>query len=58
MGTKRVFSFQQKLKQKKLFIFTRYQSSKIDIILRQNLNLVRVLLIYAHANFQAEETFM
>ena len=28
----------------KLFIFTRYQSSKIDIILRQNLNLARVLL--------------
>ena len=28
----------------KLFIFTRYQSINIDIILRQNLNLVRVLL--------------
>ena len=28
----------------KLFIFTRYLSSKIDIILRKNLNLVRVLL--------------
>ena len=43
----------------KLFIFTRYQSSKIGIILRQNLNLVRVLLyIYVHANFQGEESFM
>ena len=28
----------------KLFIFTRYKSIKIDIILSQNLNLVRVLL--------------
>ena len=27
-----------------LFILTRYQSIKIDIILRRNLNLVRVLL--------------
>ena len=28
----------------KLFIFTRYQSIKIDTILRRNLNLVRALL--------------
>ena len=41
MGTEMVFFI---LTKTKLFIFTRYQSSKIDIILRQNLNLVRVLL--------------
>ena len=48
MSTKRVFSCQQKTK---LFIFTRYQSSKIDIILRQNLNLVRVLLYLCACKF-------
>ena len=37
--TERVFSYQHKL-----VIFTRYQSSKIVIILHQNLNLVRSLL--------------
>ena len=42
----------------KLFIFTRYQSSKIDIVLCQNLNLVRVCYIHVNANFQGEETFM
>ena len=35
----------------KLFIFTRYQSSNIDINLRQNLNLVRVLLYLCVCNF-------
>ena len=42
MGTKGVFSFQKK--KTKLFIFTRYQSSKNDIILHQKFNLVRALL--------------
>ena len=51
MGTERVFSFQPKTK---LFIFTRYQSSKIDIILCQNLNLVRVLQIFSVKNFKNE----
>ena len=46
MGTKRVFSFQQN------FIFVKYQSSKIDIILRQILNLVGFCYVYANANFQ------
>ena len=41
MGYERVFSYQQKLT---LFIFTRYQRIKIDIILRRYLNLFRVLL--------------
>ena len=48
MGTKRVFSFQQKLS---YFIFTRYQSSKFDIILRENLNLVRVSLYQCACKF-------
>ena len=53
MGTKWVFSFK-----KKVIYFTWYRSSEIDIILRQNLNIARVCYIYAHANFQGEETFM
>ena len=35
----------------RLFIFTRYQSSKIDIILRQDLDLVRVLLYLCACKF-------
>ena len=35
----------------KLFIFTRYLSSNIDIILRLNLNLVRVLLYLRACKF-------
>ena len=41
MGNGRVSSHQQKLS---YIFFTRYQRIKIEIILRRNLNLVRVLL--------------
>ena len=50
MGTKRVFVFQQK--QSYLFL------QDIDIILRQNLNLLEFCYNYAHTNFQGEETFI